>query len=559
MDQSTSGDLKQHRLRALLAAEKYDLVAIDVDGTLLDSSHRLSRGVVEGISAIRNRNLLPVLVTGRSTLSILSYFDLLQISPYYVGAGGAYVAEIDGDLIMEASVERRDAECIVHLVRERGLGVFFHEPMELLCEIDRETLESLKDIAGDSIKQVKDVLTQGRRRPSKLTVFGERAALEALNQRIHSLDLWVTTTYSGPRFLEVTRAGVSKGSGLRYLARHLRIPLERVLVIGDQENDLSMFEVAGAAVAMGNAPEIVKAAADLVAPTNDEGGLAWVLHRVAGTMVAERRIALIAVDVDGTLLTPDNRVTEASIAAAQQACDQGLAIVLISGRPPFGVLPAARRLGLSGVLIAYNGAYIIDCVNDEVLLNRTLSAENARRAVKIIRQHGLYTGYYAGMNWLVEKVCDEMRFEQNALGCAPKVVSDLITEAPSRPNKLIVIEKEVGERLERGYRALRAALPDVNIHYSSPDSFEVVDGNTSKADALAFLARRMGIEPEMVMAIGDSHNDLSMLSFAGLAVAMGNAPPEVKEAADWVVMSNTEDGVAEAIQRLLQARSPEET
>lgn len=275
--------------------------------------------------------------------------------------------------------------------------------------------------------------------------------------------------------------------------------------------------------------------------------------------MVKRRVALIAIDVDGTLLTPNNRVTEASIVAAQQACDQGLAIVLISGRPPFGVLPAARQLGLDGVLVAYNGAHIIDVANDEVLLNRTLSAGDACRAVEIIRRHGLYTGYYAGMNWLVEKVCDEMRLEQNALGRAPEVVSDLITAAPSRPNKLIVIEMEDGERLERGYRALRAALPGLNIHYSSPDSFEIVDGNASKADALAFLARRMGIEPEMVMAIGDSHNDVSMLSFAGLAVAMGNAPPGVKEAADWVVASNTEDGVAEAIQRLLRARSSEET
>lgn len=284
MDPGASGDLKQNRLCALLAAEKYDLVAIDVDGTLLDSNHRLSRGAAEGIGAIRNRNLLPVLVTGRSTLSILSYFDLLQISPYYVGAGGAYVAGIDGELIMEAPVERRDAEYIVCLVREHGLGVCFHEPMELLCEIDRQTLNSLRDIVGDSIKHVEDVLAQGNRRPSKLTVFGERAALEALDERIRSLALGVTTCFSGPRFLEVTRANVSKGNGLRYLARHLRVPLERVLVIGDQENDLSMFKVAGAAVAMGNAPEIVKAAADLVAPTNDEGGLAWVLHRVAGTI-----------------------------------------------------------------------------------------------------------------------------------------------------------------------------------------------------------------------------------------------------------------------------------
>jgi Cof subfamily protein (haloacid dehalogenase superfamily) len=94
------------------------------------------------------------------------------------------------------------------------------------------------------------------------------------------LDLDINLTYSAPHYLEITRHGVTKGAALTNLARFLGIPLEQVAAVGDGENDISMFEVAGMSIAMGNAAPQIQQAADLVAPSNDEDGLVWALKVV---------------------------------------------------------------------------------------------------------------------------------------------------------------------------------------------------------------------------------------------------------------------------------------
>jgi Cof subfamily protein (haloacid dehalogenase superfamily) len=157
------------------------------------------------------------------------------------------------------------------------MGICFHEFDGLLCEMDEERIAIVHRIVGTAAQHVEDVLARADADPVKITVFGERPQLEALNREIQALDLRVSTTFSGPTFLEITRRGVSKGQALTHLAELLEIPMGQVVAIGDQENDLSAFEVVGLAVAMGNAPQVVKEGADYIAPSNDEGGLATVL------------------------------------------------------------------------------------------------------------------------------------------------------------------------------------------------------------------------------------------------------------------------------------------
>lgn len=262
------------------ASPAYELVAIDVDGTLLDSNHELSEGAIEAVHAIRSAGMNPILVTGRSTLSITHLYDVLDLSPYYITSGGAFVGHIAGDVILDAPIGEQDAVALAGLVRERGMGLCFHRPDKLYCELDDRMMATVHGIVGEErAEQVDDVL-QETIVPAKVTVFGERTKLTALNEDILAQELYVRTAFSGALFLEVTRGDVSKGTALTVLSEHLEIPLARTAVIGDQENDLSMIEVAGLTVAMGNAPEIVKNKAQHVAPENDEGGAAWALMNI---------------------------------------------------------------------------------------------------------------------------------------------------------------------------------------------------------------------------------------------------------------------------------------
>jgi Cof subfamily protein (haloacid dehalogenase superfamily) len=215
--------------------------------------------------------------------------------------------------------------------------------------------------------------------------------------------------------------------------------------------------------------------------------------------------------------------------------------------------PYTDQLGLDSHLIAYNGAFIVNGGGD-VLLDRPLSADDSRHVVQIVRRYGAYTGYYVGQEWYVEKVCEEMHLEHRAQRKPPHIVDDLITQAPDRAHKCIVIDLADDQRLAAIYEAICGALPHLNVHYSSSYSFEISDGSASKGAALEFYAGHRGIDPADIIAVGDGHNDISMLRYAGVGVAMGNAPDEVKAAADRVVAANDADGLVELVEWLLSDR-----
>lgn len=269
------------------------------------------------------------------------------------------------------------------------------------------------------------------------------------------------------------------------------------------------------------------------------------------TPFSERRFKLVAVDVDGTILASGGRVSEVNARAVAEAMAMGVQVVLVSGRPPYGMDYASERLGLRGYQIACNGALALDVRSGEVFYDRPLPDGDAAQAVMLAREHGLYLSYYAGPHWYVERECEEMRLEQAALGNAPVIVPDLLEADLPAPEKVLILSVADPEGLRRFYEEATLRLPDTNVHYSGVASVEIVHAQASKGAALAVLTEKLGLRPEQVMAIGDNFNDLSMMEFAGLAVAVGNAPPEVQAAADLVVAPCEGDGVAEAIELLI--------
>jgi len=269
------------------------------------------------------------------------------------------------------------------------------------------------------------------------------------------------------------------------------------------------------------------------------------------TAMSKHEIKLVAIDLDGTLYTNDKQISDGTIRAISQARERDVEVLLVSARPPFGMQVAYEKLGLNGFGVAYNGAYVFDHTTGEVFVRHPMGSEDAVNIVQLSRQYAIYIGYYVGNAFYVEKVCDEMRLEEHSQGQSPIVVSDIINDAPRQPDKIIAIALKDRENLRAYYEAARKVAPDLNIHYSSAASFEIGNACASKGLALDWVAERKGIAREHRMVIGDNFNDLTMFDVAGIAVAVGNAPEEVKRRAMMVVASNDEDGVAEAIDRCI--------
>lgn len=268
-------------------ALSFDLVGLDVDGTLLNSEHEVSHENTDMIKAARSAGVLVTLVTGRSTFSLQPVLEQFELNIPYICSGGAEII----DPIREKSIDRRvisqrDLEFLVTTVRESKAAMFFTLPDGIYYEAPPGSLDDWKPSRTFHLTEIEDILSENHAEPVKVAIYGDPDKLSQIETTIRHHGFAVHMAYPIETFLDITREDANKGTALIRLANHLDVPLERTLVIGDADNDLSMFEVAGLSIAMGNAAPQVKAAADRIAPSNDENGVAWALREI---VLEERR------------------------------------------------------------------------------------------------------------------------------------------------------------------------------------------------------------------------------------------------------------------------------
>ncbi|WP_080873231.1 Cof-type HAD-IIB family hydrolase [Oceanobacillus timonensis] len=237
-------------------------------------------------------------------------------------------------------------------------------------------------------------------------------------------------------------------------------------------------------------------------------------------------IKLIALDMDGTLLNPALEISKRNKAAIQEALNQGIQVVLSTGRGMDTCYPYAQDLNLQTFLITANGGEVWT-MEKELLQRKLLSANIVEDLNQITKEKGV-------RRWMIstEKVFQEDEivnihdYQWLKFGCASE-----------NPEKL----REVQERLME--------WEELELTNSLPTNIEINPKGVSKANALDFLCERTGISMEEIMAVGDSLNDMKMIQKVGVGVAMGNAQDVIKEAANAVTFSNIEDGVGKAIEK----------
>jgi len=259
----------------------YRLIALDIDGTLLDSQGTLPPVVREGLHHIYKLGVQIVLISGRNVPGVMRALDQLGLDLWFVSSGGACISNFRQDQILgQRFLNTTDAEAIIRLARNAGAGIFLELVDHLYWEGPLEYLEWLPSVHGLTIDTLDDLIAQLIPEALKLTVIHENERLIDFERALIDRGLEINASYSGPRYLEITAKGVTKGAALQQLAEFLQIPLSKVLAVGDGENDISMISLAGLGIAMGNSPEKVKMAADLIVPSNDEDGLLTVIRLV---------------------------------------------------------------------------------------------------------------------------------------------------------------------------------------------------------------------------------------------------------------------------------------
>lgn len=263
-------------------------------------------------------------------------------------------------------------------------------------------------------------------------------------------------------------------------------------------------------------------------------------------------IALVVSDVDGTLVTTEKRLTPASIDAVRRLSAVGIRFTIASSRPPAGFRPLVEPLNLRLPIGAFNGGSIVS--PDLVPLSQASIPEHAaRQAVESLLRAGIDVWVFADGFWnLRDPDAPYTDLERRTLGIEPRVVGDLGTLL--RSAQKIVGVSGVADGLARAESSLSEALGgEANVGRSQAYYLDITPPGVSKGSFVLDVGRRLGIAPERIATIGDAANDKAMFAVSGLAIAMGNATPDVKAVATSVTASNDDDGFARAIERFVLA------
>lgn len=261
-------------------------------------------------------------------------------------------------------------------------------------------------------------------------------------------------------------------------------------------------------------------------------------------------IRLVAMDLDDTLLRDDWTISPRVIKAIQRAQAQGVKMTIATGRMPISARPYAEQLGLDVPVITYHGAMIQQVLSGDILFRRVIPSALATEIIKDVAERGVYAQVYL-KDRVITAERNDLSYEYERIASVrieEENLSILLSQEPEGVEKILLMGEEAA--LDQLAPLLRQCYGGkVHITKSKPCFLEMTDGSVNKGVALAALAEHFGIEQSEVMAIGDSFNDLEMIQYAGLGVAVGNARAEIQAQADVVTASNEEDGVAEAIER----------
>jgi Cof subfamily protein (haloacid dehalogenase superfamily) len=258
----------------------------------------------------------------------------------------------------------------------------------------------------------------------------------------------------------------------------------------------------------------------------------------------------VFIDMDGTLLQKDHTISDTTKQVIKKLLDKGVFIVPISARPLHAILPISKEVFPDNIpVVSLNGSYIF--LNGEIIYQSSVPLEEVINVQKEIAPHDVSAMYYSQMDWYAEKDNAHIQKEQKITDVKIKIQPFHLTidewkAKKSGPNKILIAgNPDLIDNIEK--ELIDQHGDKLNMSKSKTTYLEVMSLTSSKTKAIQFLLDKYGIKRNEIIAIGDNYNDKEMIEFAGVGVAMGNAPDEIKKVANYITDTNNDDGVAKAL------------
>jgi Cof subfamily protein (haloacid dehalogenase superfamily) len=269
------------------------------------------------------------------------------------------------------------------------------------------------------------------------------------------------------------------------------------------------------------------------------------------------QIQLLVLDIDGTIAGESNQIRPAVKQAIRAAQVKGVQVAIATGRMYQSALRFYQEVGSSLPLLAYQGAFIKSPVDEKVYCHYPVSRETAHQMLDYFEQtelkRFLSIHFYIDDQLYVREITSETEAYAERSGVVPIPVGDLRQVLDREPTKILALSDDT-ELIDRLLTSLRQRYTPAELYFTKSVAtfFEVANPLVNKGVAVRYLAEEMlGLRPENVMTVGDNFNDVEMLEYAGIGIAMGNAPAEVQTYANWVAPSVEADGAAVAIEKFI--------
>jgi Cof subfamily protein (haloacid dehalogenase superfamily) len=266
---------------------------------------------------------------------------------------------------------------------------------------------------------------------------------------------------------------------------------------------------------------------------------------------------LVVTDMDGTFLNSKDEISDENLKIVKELNERGILFSIATGRLDTMIKPYLRQIGNNNPVISCNGALVRNVTKGEFYHAQIIEGENFLKVLDICKANELIFAVYCEYTVYSESLEGRIKYfeTRNKSLCeeekvAIKIVDNIYTDINEKVFKVLVTN-DSSELLERVKEEINK-IPGIEAVKSSSNLLDIMTQGVTKGNALKDLAEILKIKREEIIAIGDNHNDISMLEYAGYAIAVGNAEQAVKDIADLVTDSNDEDGVAKALRQVLK-------
>lgn len=260
---------------------------------------------------------------------------------------------------------------------------------------------------------------------------------------------------------------------------------------------------------------------------------------------------LVAIDMDGTLLTPELDISRDTVETVRKVIEKGVVITLSTGRMYPAALPFANMLQLDVPIITCNGALTKCSITGKIYDMKKIDSKYSLEILNYCAEEGLSVSIYDDDEIFIDKQSENMEIHEQIDAAEPKIVDDLKEVVNGSVIKIMFNSRDKYKLDYHSRKLYEMYKGKLNFYFSLPYFVEIVNADANKSNALKSLSQSMNIRQEEIIAIGDNFNDLDMIKYAGLGVAMGNAPQYMKDEANFVTRSNDDDGVRYVLEKFV--------